>query len=117
MPLTMIRLEDVNGLWVGEVEIGSPISRRTVVRSATFEDAIRDVVAARTAFMDTFALRPAFAVVEPTLPAEVAENPDEERLIQDVVQLTERPTVVKKQVGRHRLDCDCERCEAKRRAA
>lgn len=112
MANTIISLENVNGRWVGEVEVGSPISRRSVIRSDSFEDAIVQITAAYQGYMSTFADRPIHSgpgVSQPPLPISAQMAAD--------IPLDPETNSPKLPRGRHRATCDCPRCEAKKIAA
>lgn len=111
MPNTIISLENVNGRWVGEVEMGSPVSRREVIRSDTFEDAMKQIGNAYDVFYDILTHRAVHS--EPTV---TAESPPGPAMAADVPLEPENDSP-KLPRGRHKNTCDCPRCEAKRAEA
>ncbi len=91
MANTIISLENVNGRWVGEVEVGSPISRRSVIRADSFEDGMAQIKAAYDGYMETFASRPIFsgsgeASAAPTRPLAAEAQPDPGSLAAAVIE-------------------------------
>ncbi len=77
MPNTIISLENVNGRWVGEIEIGAPIARRQVIRSDSFSDGIAQIVSAYEGYLSTFGDRPIFSGSGAVASSDVSSPPHE----------------------------------------
>lgn len=111
MPNTIVSLENVNGRWVGEVEMGSPVSRREVIRSDSFQDAMKQIGNAYDAFYDLLTNRAVHSQAAVT-----AESPPSPVMATDV-PLDPETNSPKLPRGRHKAACDCPRCEMKRAEA
>ena len=126
MPNTIISLENVNGRWVGEIEVGAPVSRRQVIRAESFDEGMAQIRSAYEGYLETFGNRPIFsgsgAAAATPLPLQPAANelPDPEAFVSEVSAAVETVTLdpvnesPKLPRGRHKATCNCPRCEAKK---